>query len=74
MTTITTEIMRSLSEKGIAGSEEYQSRISRNELVSELIAKGYSKEAIDEQLEQLCTDGTLAMDEQNVYQYDNPGQ
>jgi len=66
--------MRSLSEKGIAGSEEYQSRISRNELVSELIAKGYSKEAIDEQLEQLCTDGTLAMDEQNVYQYDNPGQ
>ncbi len=67
------EIMHILSEHGIKeAAEDYDWKISRVDMVSELITKGFDKEAIDEALEQLCVNGTLAMDEQNVYQYDNP--
>jgi hypothetical protein len=55
-------------------SEEYERMISRQDLLSELMAKGYDKESFDDTLAALCNDGTLAMDELNVYQYDFPGK
>jgi hypothetical protein len=55
-------------------SEAYERMISRQDLLSELMAKGYDKESFDTALNALCNDGTLAMDELNVYQYDFPGK
>lgn len=55
-------------------SEEYERMIPRQDLLSELMAKGYDKESLEDALTALCNDGTLAMDELNVYQYDFPGR
>lgn len=51
---------------------EYEQKITRVEITSELIRKGYDKERIDRTIEKLCQDGTLAMDEQDIYLYDDP--
>jgi hypothetical protein len=67
------EILDIIQNKG-EPSEEYERMISRQDLFSELMAKGYDKEALDDTLTTLCNDGTLAMDELNVYQYDFPGK
>ncbi len=67
------EIINILNEKGLKDlSEEYELRMSKSEMISELTLKGYSKEAIDEEIEKLCTDGGVAMDEINIYVYDEP--
>ena len=66
-------IINILNEKGIKdASEEYESRISKSDMVSELTIAGYSKEAIEKEIEKLCNDGSLAMDEINIYVYDEP--
>jgi hypothetical protein len=67
------EILDIIENKG-EPSEEYERMISRQDLLSELMAKGYDKESFDDALAGLCNDGTLAMDELNVYQYDYPGK
>ena len=70
---IAEEIIKVMGEKGIPMSEEKERMISRIDLVSELMGKGYDKEDIEAGVAQLCSDGTLAMDEQSIYQYDFPG-
>jgi hypothetical protein len=67
------EILDTIQNKG-EPSEEYERMISRQDLLAELMAKGCDKESIDNTLASLCNDGTLAMDELNVYQYDFPGK
>jgi hypothetical protein len=67
------KILDIIQNKG-APSEEYERMISRQDLFSELMANGYDKESFDDALTALCNDGTLAMDELNVYQYDFPGR
>lgn len=65
-----TEIINLLMHNGINDSEEYHLKMPKTDMVSELTVKGYSKEDIDLALEKLCTDGGLAMDEINIYMYD----
>lgn len=67
------EILDIIQNKG-EPSEEYERMISRRDLLAELMAKGWDKESFDDTLTALCNDGTLAMDELNVYQYDFPGR
>lgn len=72
---MTDHIMRAIAEKGIAGTEEdYRLKLSRQAVTTGLMEQGYSKEQVDAQLERLCMDGILAMDEQNIYQYESPQQ
>ena len=66
------EIIKVLSAKGIKDSEEYRLKVSRNDMDSELTMLGFDKEDIDREIERLCNDGTLAMDEVNIYEYDEP--
>ncbi|KAA5532176.1 hypothetical protein F0919_15355 [Taibaiella lutea] len=66
------QIRKVLSEKGIKDTEEYNLRVSKTDMQTELTAQGFSKEEIDEELERLCLNGTLAMDEINIYDYDEP--
>jgi len=66
-------ILRILSEKGTAtANEAYQVKLPRTEMLSALLQLGYNKENIELALEELCGDGTLALDELNIYQYDQP--
>lgn len=66
------EIKKIFLEKGIMDTEEYNRRISKTDLFTELAPLGFSKEEIDTEIERLCLNGTLAMDEINVYDYDEP--
>lgn len=65
-------ILKTLTEKGISDEDNYDRKLSRTELTSELIGKGQDKETIDTAIEQLCGDGTLTADEQDIYLYDEP--
>jgi len=64
------EILLIFSGKDIQESEAYIRKISRNELIKELMDKGFDKGKIDRQLSALCNKGAFALDEQNVYQYE----
>jgi len=66
------QIRKVLAEKGVTDNEEYNLRISKTDMLTELTAQGFSKEDIDKELETLCLNGTLAMDEINIYDYDEP--
>jgi hypothetical protein len=66
------QIKKVLAEKGIRDTEEYNLRVPKTDMLTELTARGFAKEEIDEELERLCLNGTLAMDEINVYDYDEP--
>ncbi len=65
-------VIKVLAEKGIKDSEEYRLKISRIDMDSELTVQGFSKEEIEAEIERLCGDGTLAMDEMNIYEYEEP--
>lgn len=67
------QIRKLFAEKGMTDeAEEYNRRISKADMFSELTAQGFDREAIDKEIERLCLNGTLAMDEVNIYDYDEP--
>lgn len=72
MDSIEQQIFKYFSQNGMKDIGEYEQKITRVEITSELIRKGYDKERIDRTIEKLCQDGTLAMDEQDIYLYDDP--
>ena len=65
------KIIEVIREKGLQDIGEYEQKIARATLTSELIGCGYDKEKIDAAIQQLCENGTLAMDEQDIYLYDS---
>lgn len=72
MDSIEQQIFKYFSQNGMKDIGAYEQKITRVEITSELIRKGYDKERIDRTIEKLCQDGTLAMDEQDIYLYDDP--
>lgn len=64
------EIIGLITQKDIRDTEEYIRKISRNELALALMDRGFDKENIEQQLAALCEDGSFALDEQNLYQYE----
>jgi|GEM_PF-1874012 len=64
------EIIGLITKKDIQDTEEYIRKISRNELALALMDRGFDKENIEQQLAVLCEDGSFALDEQNLYQYE----
>lgn len=65
-----TEIIDLMNRHDIQQAEEYIRKVNRNELLKELMDMGYDKEAIDQELAALCNEGSFALDEQNLYQYE----
>lgn len=73
MMDIKKEILQLIAEKGIPQpGEDYERYMPRMEMTLAMMHTDADKEAIETALEALCNDGSLVMDELNIYLYDQP--